>query len=53
MRFGWPSKEMPNISNASRSCQLAPAKVELQVPMLRSSSGTSALKVTPMPAEML
>ena len=42
-----PAKWMPNISFVSRSCQLAPAYTGTHVGTLRSSSGTSALIVTP------
>ena len=46
-RRSWlPSKLMPNISQASRSCHAAPAKVRVHVPMRGSSSGTSALSST-------
>ena len=52
-RWGWPTKVMPNISHASRSCQLAPGYTGTQVAIDGSSSGTSTLRVMPWPASRL
>ena len=43
---GWPSKTMPNISHASRSCQSAPGYTDTHDSACGSSSSTSVFSMT-------